>query len=182
MTYQDKASYACSPLCIRESLRGRGSILWVSFRIHAVLMWREMGRVSALLQKSPVLMGLFGTRDSSGSRFRSRFGSLGPFWNTVLFSWGSFAHKRDLQLKASYACSLLCIVCKRALWLVALLRKETCNLRHPMHVRHSVSCAKEPYENRALFTHTPSATCVHEAPMETVFAKRAWWKRVQTNP
>jgi len=28
--------------------------------------------------------------------------------------------------------------CKRALWLVALLRKKICILRHPMHLRHPV--------------------------------------------
>ena len=28
--------------------------------------------------------------------------------------------------------------CKRALWLLALLRKESCSLRHPMHLRHPV--------------------------------------------
>jgi len=28
---------------------------------------------------------------------------------------------------------------QRAIWLVALLRKDTCNLRHPMYLRHPVS-------------------------------------------
>jgi len=34
------------------------------------------------------------------------------------------------------ASSLLVISHKRALWLVALLRKETCNFRYSMHIRH----------------------------------------------
>ena len=37
------------------------------------------------------------------------------------------------------AISLWVIFCKRALQFVALLRKEPCNFRHPMHCRHLVS-------------------------------------------
>jgi len=36
------------------------------------------------------------------------------------------------------ALSLEAIFCKRALKIMALLRKEICNLRHPMHLRHPV--------------------------------------------
>jgi len=43
---------------------------------------------------------------------------------------------------ASYD-SLLVISRKRALQLVALLRKETYNLRHPMHLRHPVDTRRE---------------------------------------
>jgi len=39
---------------------------------------------------------------------------------------------------ASDALSLQVIFCKRALWLMALLWKETCNLRHPLHLRQPV--------------------------------------------
>ena len=39
----------------------------------------------------------------------------------------------------SYVLSLEVIFRERALWLVALLRKKTCNLRQPMHLRHPVS-------------------------------------------
>ena len=38
------------------------------------------------------------------------------------------------------ALSLDVISRERALYLVSLLRKETCNLRHPMHLRHPVIC------------------------------------------
>jgi len=37
------------------------------------------------------------------------------------------------------ALSLQVISCKTALYLVALLRKETCNFRHPMHLHHPVN-------------------------------------------
>ena len=39
---------------------------------------------------------------------------------------------------AQDALSLQVIFRKRAVQLVALLRKETCNLRHPMHFRHPI--------------------------------------------
>jgi len=54
---------------------------------------------------------------------------------------------------AYHALSLDVVFRERALYLVALLRKETYNLRQPMHLRHPVQgdeygvsfSAKEPY-------------------------------------
>ena len=39
---------------------------------------------------------------------------------------------------------------KRALKLVALLQKETCNIRHPMHLRHPVSIYRKSLDARSL--------------------------------
>jgi len=41
---------------------------------------------------------------------------------------------------------------KRALYLMALLRKETCNLRHPMHLRHPVQMISQGYFPRSCGT------------------------------
>jgi len=46
--------------------------------------------------------------------------------------------RSDLPEDAYDALSLEVIFRERALYLVALLRKMTCNLRQPMHLRHPV--------------------------------------------
>jgi len=48
---------------------------------------------------------------------------------------------------------------KTALWLVAVLQKETWNLRHPMHLCHPVSYTQPPYLAQTL-NPNPKALCV----------------------
>ena len=59
---------------------------------------------------------------------------------------------------AQYALSLHVISRKRALKLIALLRKEICNLRHPVHLCHPVilppiSCTSIYHSLRCIFIH-----------------------------
>jgi len=109
-------------------------------------------------QKSPIIGGSFAGKDLQfkasyfGARQRpiecltyldGSFSSKSPVISgSFAVISGSFA-KRDLQLQASYSCarqrpieclhvSLQVIFRKRALHLGALLRKGTCNLRHPI--------------------------------------------------
>ena len=53
--------------------------------------------------------------------------------------------------------------CKRAIYLAALLRKKTCNLRHPMHLRHPVHslCFSLAHSSALSFSHTHTHTHTH---------------------
>jgi len=51
---------------------------------------------------------------------------------------------------------------ERALYFVALLWKETCNLRHPMHLRHPVSNALDSFKGALYCTNTAlTFRCFH---------------------
>ena len=63
---------------------------------------------------------------------------------------------------------------ERALYFVALLRKETCNLRHSMHLRHPVSNALESSKGALYCTNTALTFRCFYRHKETPLGEEEW--------